>query len=300
MDRRRFVQTSALAGTAAALGGGLAAQAPTMPYIVFTKKLKARSVEDLIDCLKAIAADGADLTVRPGFPVNPDNCGDALAPAAEKLRAAGLSVPMVTAPTELTNTSRPYTETMFRACGEAGVPLLKLGYWAAPTENYWQAVESMKRDLAGFVELGQKHKVRPCLHTHSGNNLALNAAATMHVLRDFPPERAGAYVDVGHIAVCGEPPPLAFAMAAEWLSIVGMKDLDRIRTDEGGTKTRTVNIGEGFVDWRATVQWLVKHDFRGPLTFHCEFPAGNREELIEQARKDLTYIRGLEAEARGG
>ena len=139
----------------------------------------------------------------------------------------------------------------------------------------------------------------PCLHPHSGNNMFLNAAAMMHTLREFTPEQASAYVDVGHIAVCGEPPPLAFNMAAEWLSIVGMKDLDRIKGDDGSTRRRTVIMGEGFVNWKQTIDWLVASSFAGPLTFHCEFPADTTDFLLKQTKEDFAFIRELEAEARG-
>jgi len=292
MDRRSFLAGSAVAGLGLA-AGVRAAEAPSRPYVIFTKHLKELSVEQLIDAMKAIGADGVDLCVRPGYPVNPDNAAEALAPAAQAFRDAGLSIPMVTTPTDLTSVSVPYVEALFGACGEAGVRLLKPGYWPAPSDGYWSAVGKMKADVRAFADLGQRHGVKPCLHTHSGSNMGLNAAALMHVLRDFTPEEVGAYVDVGHLAVCGEPPGLAFAMAAEWLAVVGIKDMDRVRTEKG-TQVRTVVMGQGFVDWLQVVGWLVKHGFSGPLSFHTEFPASSVEALLEQTKKDIAFIRELE------
>jgi len=291
MDRRSFLAGSAVAGLGLA-AGVRAAAGPSRPYVVFTKHLKDLSIEQLIDAMKAIGADGVDLCVRPGYPVSPDNVSDALPPAAEAFRAAGLGIPMVTAPTDFTSASAPYAEALFGACGKAGVKLLKPGYWSAPSYEYWSVLGKMKEEVRALAELGQRHGVKPCLHTHSGNNMALNAAAAMHVLRDFRPEEVGAYLDVGHLAVCGEPPGLAFAMAAEWLAVIGIKDMDRVKTDKG-TQTRTVVMGEGFVDWPQVMTWLVKHDFRGPLTFHCEFPANSTDELLAQTQKDIAYLRNL-------
>ena len=292
MDRRGFIAGSAVAGLGLA-AGVRAADPPTRPYIVFTKHLKELSVERLIEAMKAVGADGADLCVRPGYPVNPDNAAEALPRAAEAFQAAGLSIPMVTAPTDLTSVSAPYVEALLKACSEAHVPLIKLGYWPAPTDGYWDAVGRMKDDVRAFAEVGARYGVRPCLHTHSCSNLGLNAAALMHVLRDFRPEEVGAYVDVGHLAVCGEPPALAFAMAAEWLAAVAIKDMDRVKTDRG-VQTRAVAMGQGFVDWPQAMGWLAKHDFHGPLSFHCEFPADSTDALLEQAKKDIAYLRGLE------
>ena len=307
MNRRQFVQTAVATGVALKGVSGASLAQPEaratgerdgLLYVMFSKKLKEQPIEELIESLKFVGADGVDLAVRPGYPVEPENVAEALVPAAEKLRAAGLAIPMVTAPTDLTKASLPYAEPLFRACGEAQVPLIKLGYWKAPTQAYWSVVGAMKADLESFVELGSKYGVKPCLHTHSGSNMALNAAAVMHILRDLPPEAAGAYLDVGHLAVCGEPPALAFAMAAEWLSVVGCKDLERVKTDDGGTRSRTVPIGEGFVHWGEAINWLVQHDFKGPLTFHSEFPSPNTEHLLEQTKRDVAFVRDLEREAR--
>ncbi len=298
MDRRAFIRNSALAGGAIASGLASAQEAARFTCIMFTKHLKGQSIDEMIASMKFVGSDGMDLAVRPGYPVNPDNCADALVPAVERIRAAGLEVPMVTSPGGLTTATESYARALFQACGDARIPLIKLGYWGAPEEDYWGAVSKLNDDLTGFVALGDEFGVKPCLHTHSGNNMFLNAAAMMHTLREFSPAQAGAYVDVGHLAVCGEPPPLALNMAAEWLSIVGMKDRDRIKRDDGSTTTRTVIMGAGFVDWKQTVDWLVKHNFAGPLTFHSEFPADSTEFLLEQTKRDFAYIRALEADAR--
>lgn len=294
--RREFIGRAAVAALGVASGvrptrqGGVVAR----PHIVFTKHLRELSVPQLIEAMKAIEADGVDLCVRPGYVVDPDNAVETLPKAAEAFRSADLTIPLVTTPTDFTDASVPYAESLFRACAQAGVKLLKPGYWSAPTEGYWEAVERMKNDVRGLVDLGKRYGVKPCLHTHSGRNMGLNAAALMHVLCDFDPEEVGAYVDVGHLAVCGEPPALAFAMAAQWLAVVGIKDMDRVKTD-AGAQARTVIMGAGFVDWPQVVEWLVRHNFSGPLTFHCEFPAQSTEALLAQAKKDIAYLRELEA-----
>jgi len=54
-------------------------------------------------------------------------------------------------------------------------------------------------------------------------------------------------------------------------------------------------MGQGFVDWPQTMAWLTQHAFAGPLTFHCEFPAGSTEALLAQLRQDVAYLRGMGA-----
>ena len=53
-----------------------------MQFVMFTKHLTGLSLEELIATLADVGVAGADLAVRPGYPVNPDNM------AAELPRAA--------------------------------------------------------------------------------------------------------------------------------------------------------------------------------------------------------------------
>jgi sugar phosphate isomerase/epimerase len=303
MNRRQFVRAASAAGLGVAVSGhGLlddaAAEPGRMAYVFFSKTLRGQSVDELIESLRRMGADGVDLAVRPGYVVDPDNAARELAPAAAKVRAAGLSIPMVTAPTDLNDPSIAYADPLFRACGEAGIGLLKLGYWPYPGKGYWQAVEAMKRDVAGFAKLGTRFGVKPCLHTHSGGNLALNASALMHVLGDFGPREVGAYIDPAHLAVCGEPIAMALDMAADWLAIVSAKDAVKGRSDDGAVPMRVVPVGEGFVNWASTMTWLVRRGFAGPLSFHSEWKSPNVEHLLTQTTKDIAYLRAVEKEVR--
>lgn len=303
MNRRQFVRAASAAGLGLAASAHASAddgpaEPGRMDYVFFSKTLRAQSVDELIESLKRMGADGVDLAVRPGYAVNPDNAARELAPAATKVRAAGLCIPMVTAPTDLNNPSTAYAEPLFRACGEAGIGLLKLGYWPYRGKDYWQAVDAMKRDVGGFAKLGARFGVKPCLHTHSGSNLALNASALMHVLRDFSPREVGAYIDPAHLAICGEPIAMALDIAGDWLAIVSAKDAVKERPQDGAVRMRAVPCGEGFVDWASMMTWLVRHGFTGPLSFHSEWQSPNVEHLLTQTAKDIAYLRAVEKEVR--
>ena len=47
-----------------------------MKLIVFSKSLKDKSLEELIELGQRLEIDGYDLCVRPGYPVNPDNAAE--------------------------------------------------------------------------------------------------------------------------------------------------------------------------------------------------------------------------------
>ena len=44
-----------------------------MKFIMFTKHLQGLELPEIITALQAVEVQGADLCVRPGYPVNPEN-----------------------------------------------------------------------------------------------------------------------------------------------------------------------------------------------------------------------------------
>src|SRR3954452_7703350 len=100
-----------------------------MRYVYFTKLLQSLDLAGLIAFFKEVGLDGADLAVRPGYPVNPDNALAELPRAAKVFRDEGLVIGLVTAPTTLNDPESPVARTLFDACGTAGVPAIKVGYF---------------------------------------------------------------------------------------------------------------------------------------------------------------------------
>ena len=100
-----------------------------MRYVYFTKSLQSLDVPGLIAFLKGAGLDGADLAVRPGYPVHPDNAATALPAAAKALAAEGLAVGLVSAATDLTDPDGKAAGVLFDACARAGVPAVKIGYF---------------------------------------------------------------------------------------------------------------------------------------------------------------------------
>ena len=61
-----------------------------MRKIMFTKHLEGLNIPQVIDAIKSVGIDGADLCVRPGYPVNPENANTALPEAAKQFASHGL------------------------------------------------------------------------------------------------------------------------------------------------------------------------------------------------------------------
>src|SRR5262245_18757207 len=100
-----------------------------MRYVYFTKTLQKLDLAGLIDFCKDTGLEGFDLTVRPGYPVTPDNAAKELPAAKKKFDVAGLVIGLVTAPTDLTDPDARAAGAIFDACAKAAVPAVKIGYF---------------------------------------------------------------------------------------------------------------------------------------------------------------------------
>src|SRR5262245_31627299 len=123
-----------------------------MRYVYFTKSLQKLDVKQLVAFCKDVGLDGVDLTVRPGYPVHPDNAEKALPEAAKRFADAGLVVGLVTAATNFIDPTTKATKNLIDACAKAEVPALKIGYfpYRAPHDD---CLKDARRKLAEFAKL---------------------------------------------------------------------------------------------------------------------------------------------------
>jgi len=269
-------------------------------HIVLNSKFFAEcSIGQLADTVAELGYDGVDLCVRDGHPVDPDNVGTTLPTAVEILGAAGVSCPLVSAPTTLVDSQDAAAERLYETCAKAGVPRIKIGYWyCGARDDYWQILARAKEGLAGFARLSERYGVQTCCHTHSGPCAGSNCAGLMHLIGDFSPRQVGAYPDFGHMALDGEDLAMGLSMVAGHLSIVAVKDATHVK-HPGAEPPRGpifTHVGAGSVDWRRALGLLHGLEFAGPLVVHTEYSFD--EEIIRQVGYAERKPPGLERYAR--
>ncbi|MBD3182741.1 TIM barrel protein [Candidatus Poribacteria bacterium] len=262
-----------------------------MKFIMFTKHLQGLEIPEIMDALKSVGVEGADLCTRPGYPVNPDNVDKELPKVAKLFEKEGLCIPLVTTPGDFLSADVDYAERMYAGCGEAGVENIKLGYWhwKADGPSYWESVDMIRKDLEGLTKLSEKYGPKTCIHNHSGHDMGLNSCGVMHLVKGFDPRHVGVFADTGHLSICGEPIDMALDIVQDYLSVMAFKDLMRYPGDRGGS---VVRMGKGFVDWETTLKSLKKFNFDGPVSFHSEYRE-TIETVIDLARVDVRFINGL-------
>ncbi len=270
-----------------------------MQYVFFTKTLKDRSIPDLTETLGSIGADGADLCVRDGYPVNPDNVRTALPAAVQLFRRENLTIAMVSAPTDLHDPSSPAAEALFAGCHDADVHYLKPGYWSFRPGPYQPQLDAARRQLDGWQKLAQRFGVRCCVHIHSGSFLSINTSAATLLVQGTDPTHIGLYLDPGHLALNGEPAEMAIAMAGPRLALVAVKDLMWVRSsDDRVRRSECMPLGQGFVNWKEWWRALHAAGFAGPVSVHSEYERITDREMLDRARRDIQYLRQLDADLR--
>ena len=257
-----------------------------MDLICFTKLLQPYGADELIAFARKTGLAGYDLTVRDGHPVTPETIGADLVPFVGKLTDAGLRVPLATIGGAAAPPGDPATETAWAACAEAGIGMIKLGYWhwRPGGRHYWDEVESVRAELHQYAKLAEKFGVRAVFHTHSshpwGTPPALNApyglsaSALMHLTADIDPRHVGAYIDPAHLSLDGEPLEMALDILKDRVAIVAVKNMVYHPTADGDTTVwshEACPLPKGLVDWRRAVASLRAAGYDGWLNMHAEY-----------------------------
>ena len=278
-----------------------------MNFIMFTKHLQGLEVPEIISALQSVGVEGADLCVRPGYPVNPENADKELPAAAKLFAEADLSIPLVTTPGDFLDPTSDDAVRVYAAAGEAGVENIKLGYWhwhapipvaqgfrasanSTSDNGYWSQVDAIHKQLEGFAKLSEKYGPRTCIHNHSGTSMGLNSCAVMNLVKGFDPQHVGVFADTGHLSIVGEPINMALDIVSSHLAVIAFKDLAR---SPGMKSGKVVRIGKGFVDWETALKTLQAMDYSGPVSFHSEYSGEPVESVIDLARVDVRFIRAL-------
>ncbi len=264
-----------------------------MNMVVFAKMFQKLPLPEFAGIMADIGFEGVDLTVRPGGYIAPEEVEEKLPEAVDILKSEGLSIPMIT--TSIVDVNEPYAEEIFKTASECGVKYLKLGYW--PYEGFGKLnaqIENARKSLREIEKLSRKYGINAAIHTHSGMFLTAEPAVVLEILRDFNPDFVGAYIDPGHMVVEGGLAGwlMGMDMLSSRIRMVAVKDFAWVRRG-GSWKVEVVPLGKGLVPWRKVFEILKHIDFKGPVSIHCEYEGVPLKRIIEQAGRDLNYVRDI-------
>ena len=257
-------------------------------FIVFTKPWQI-GLEELGEKVAGWGFDGIELPVRPGFSVTPDNIADELPRAERLLRERwGLRIESIAGPT---------TPDAIRACGEAGIGVIRVCSALAKTEAYGNGEARLQREWGGLLPHLQDAKVAIGVQNHSGRFVPVHAMGLARLLAPFDPRYVCAVWDAAHNALEGEEPEIALDhICGPALRMVNLKN---------GFKRQVTGSASGPVTWRTywtsgrqgVASWprvaadLRRRGWGGPICLTAEYsdPA-SVDRLIAE---DLPYARTL-------
>jgi len=271
-----------------------------MQILMFTKMLKNTgkiSLEEAGDHMVQMGFDGADLTVREGGYVLPEEASEKLPQAIKMLKSKGLTVPMIT--TNITDAKTGYAEDIFRTASECGVEYIKLGYWRYEGfGKILKQIEEAQKQISEIYTLSKKYDVTATMHTHAGPYLSADPVLLFMLLKNYDPRWLGAYIDPGHMFA--ESGPLGLEMRidllAAFIRLVAVKNYRWVKVPEEKTGERRWRLNmmplkDEIVPWPLVFRCLKTIAFDGCVSIHSEYENLDFEQLIKQTGEDLNYLK---------
>ena len=254
-------------------------------FAVFTKPWPGDSIEELADRVLGLGFDGAEVPVRPGFQVEPDNAEKGLPELVERFADRHLSVVSIASVLE---------EAVFAACAAAGVTLIRV---MAPVVRgqYLDSEANLRRQLADAVPLCERYGVRVGVQQHYGDNVT-DAVGLRSLLEGVDGRWVGAIWDAAHDALAGLAPESGLDIVWDRLFLVNLKNAYYFRTN--GPEAEEAQWGRhfttgahGMASWPRVAAELRRRGYRGAVCLTAEYTDEHAVDRL--CRQDVVYARGL-------
>ena len=257
-----------------------------VPFTVFTKPWKERSIPELGEFVGRLGFDGVELPVRPGFQVEPENIERDLPRAAKELAEFGVDIHSIAGPTD---------ERTIAACGQMGIPMIRVCIGIDMSKGYVATIDQLRRDYEALVPALDRHEVAIGVQNHC--DLCIGSAlGIVHAIAPFDRKHVCAVLDVAHCGLNGEPEEMAIDIAWPYLAMVNLKNSFRRRmsgpeAEASQWKTYWTSGRQGFVSWAKTAEVLKQRGYDGPVCLTAEYT--DEESVDRLIAEDITYAKGL-------
>jgi sugar phosphate isomerase/epimerase len=280
---------------------------------IFSKHLQWLDYTNMAEALADIGFDGADLTVRPGGHVLPENVERDLPEAAEALDKKGKKIYMIT--TSIESAADPLTKKILKTASSLNIKHYRMGWGHYDnTLTVEQNIADMKHKLTGLALLNEEYSISGEYQNHSGvarEGVYFGGAIwdIASVLKDINSRWLGSQYDIYHATIEGANTwPVAFKLICPFIRSIDIKDFKWI--EKGGKiVSETVPLGEGMVDFKKYFSLIKEFKLNVPVSIHYEYPLGgaengttsltiDRKKVISAMRKDLETLKKYLQEAQ--
>ena len=255
-------------------------------YTVFTKPWPKKSLSELGKFVKGLGFDGVELPVRPGFQVEPEHVGKGLLEAAKILGDEGVRIGTVAGPTD---------EATIAACGEAGVPIIRICQKVDPKAGYMAEEAKIQAEYDVLIPLLDKHNVAIGVQNHTGFQVN-NAMGIRHLIEKYDPKHICAVLDQAHCGLNGEPPEYAIDIVWSHLRVFNLKSAYWLRTNGPEAivaewKQFWTTGPHGLAYWPRAVAELKKRNYSGDICLTAEYSDHDRVDVL--IAQDIAYAKSL-------
>ncbi len=305
-SRREFIKISVAGAAGITLTGNLPASAlfqneSKRPIHVFTKCLQFLTYEEIAEVLARQGFDGADLTVRPGGQVLPENVETDLPKALQALRKEGIDSDMIT--TAINDPDDQHTVPILQTMADLGIRYYRMGYM--DYDDNKSVVENLdihKKTFEKLEKLNRKYGVCGNYQNHSGTRVGGPVWDLHHLLKDRDPEFIGVQYDIRHaVAEGGVSWPLGMKLLSKWIRTTDIKDFIWEKDEKGEWQIKNVPLGEGMVDFDKYFELYKSFQIEAPVSIHYEYDLGgaehgranptmSREKIFSWLKKDLDFL----------
>ena len=262
---------------------------------VFTKPW-TEPLPIMADKVAGLGLDGVELPVRPGYQVTPENAASGLKEATRVLSASGLKI---------TSVASTADEAIIAACGDNGIPLIRI---MAPIDlsiGYVESIESYRRQFDALLPALDRHGVAIGVQNHYGYFVG-SAIGLLHLIERYDRHHISAVLDMAHCAVDGEPTAMAVDILKSKIHHqANFKSAYHSRVngpeDEAIFKVKWTTHQHGGYSWSEFADCLKQVGFAGTLCLPAEYsdPMGKSQrmgdDVIPYLKQDLAHLRSLVA-----
>jgi L-ribulose-5-phosphate 3-epimerase len=262
----------------------------TRPIHIFTKCLQFLNYDEMAELVAKQGFDGADLTVRIGGQVLPENVKTDLPKVVKALRKAGVDSKMIV--TNINNPEDKFTRPILKTMAGLGIKYYRMGYFDYDSgKSMPQNLGEIKRAFEKLEKLNREYGVSGNYQNHSGIRVGGPVWDLYHLLKDCDPNYIGVQYDVRHAVVeGGESWPLGMKLLAPWIQTTDIKDFIWQKDENGKWQILNVPLGEGMVDFKKYFELYKSMKIEAPVSIHYEYDLGGAEHGNKETTMSLHKI----------
>jgi len=299
MQRRNFIKTSGLSvagislaetGVASSLISGKSVK---RPVCAFTKCLQFLNFDQIGEVLARLGFDGADITVRPGGQIEPENVKAELPGAVNTLKKSGVSLPMMVS--EVTDADDKISVETLKVAADSGIRYYRMGWIAYDfKKTIQQNLDVFKGKFEKLAKLNEKLGIHGGYQNHSGLHVGAPVWDLYELLKDVDPKYLGVQYDIRHaVTEGGYSWMLGMKRVEPWIRTICIKDFVWGKNPNGTWRHQNVPLGVGMVNFDEFLKEYAGLKVEAPISIHYEYDLGGAEGGKKTTTMDPEKIYGL-------